>query len=365
MKILYDHQTFSLQKYGGISRYHVELITGINKTPTNQASASLLLTDNIHIHEAGLKVPFSLPKQHFPGKGRVTYYINQLYSLSQVRKKNYDIFHATYYDPYFLPHVANKPFVVTFHDMIYEKFSEQYPNLVSDNRIIDNKKLLAEKADRIVAVSEHTKKDMVEILNIDPNKIEVIYHGSSLQTPSQYETSVVEPYLLFVGNRGGYKNFQGLLVAIQSLLKKYSVKLICAGGGPFTPSEQKNISDLALEQYVEQQPITDQTLPLQYHQAVAFIFPSIYEGFGIPILEAFACDCPCIVSNTSSLPEVAGDAALYFDPLQGESIANAVERMLTDSTLRQSIIEKGREQLKLFSWPKAVSQTIDLYQSLL
>ncbi|PHK33273.1 hypothetical protein VF13_38445, partial [Nostoc linckia z16] len=119
-----------------------------------------------------------------------------------------------------------------------------------------------------------------------------------------------------------------------------------------------NVSDL-----VEQRSINDQSLASLYQQAVGFIFPSMYEGFGIPILESFACGCPLIVSNISSLPEVAGDAALYIDPINPESIRQAVKKLLSDTTLRDTLIQKGYNQLAKFSWQRTVNETVHLYET--
>jgi glycosyltransferase involved in cell wall biosynthesis len=142
------------------------------------------------------------------------------------------------------------------------------------------------------------------------------------------------------------------------------LKLLCAGGDSFTKEERALIHSFGADALVEQRPINDKTLQLLYRQAIAFIFPTLYEGFGIPVLEAFACACPCIVSNLSSLPEVAGDAALYIDPVSPDSITNAVEQLLHSSQLRQTLIEKGRDQLSHFSWQRTVGETLKLYQAI-
>ena len=363
MNILYDHQTFSLQNYGGISRYHTELITGINKTAEHRAQVPLLLTNNTHLPESGMNVRSLLPAYTIRGRGKFIYYLNQAYSVLKLRQEPYDVFHATYYNPYFLPFLK-KPFVITFHDMIYEKLNGQFKELYKDTNIINDKKMLAERATRIIAVSEHTKKDIIDLLGIEPDKIHVIHHGNSLPILVEDYDENTLPYLLYVGNRNMYKNFQGLLTAIYPLLKRYRVQLLCAGGGRFSKAEQENIAMLGVTGLVEQKPIDDQSLPQLYRHAVAFVFPSLYEGFGIPILESFACGCPCIVSNTSSLPEVAGEAALYIDPASSDSMHNAVELLLNDSELRKLLVKKGLERLTQFSWERAVTETINLYKGI-
>ncbi|MBO0930950.1 glycosyltransferase family 4 protein [Fibrella aquatilis] len=364
MNILYDHQTFSLQTYGGISRYHAELIGGINRTTNDHASASVLISNNEYLEENGVNIMSFLPDYQVKGKGKFIYSVNQYYSIKRLKLNRFDVFHATYYDNYFLPYLKGKPYVVTFHDMIYEKFSHQYADLAKDLNIVSNKKRLAEQAAKIIAVSQHTKNDIVELLNIDPHKVSVIYHGSSLSIKKNDFVNEPCKYILYVGNRHMYKNFIGLLNSLNYLLKKYNIKLLCAGGGFFTKEEKSLINSLNMYDNIEHCNINDESLQTIYQRAIGFIFPSFYEGFGIPILEAFACGCPCVVSNVSSLPEVAGDAALYIDPKSPESIRDAVEQLITKPELRSTLIQRGYKQLSKFSWARAVNETLIVYQSI-
>jgi glycosyltransferase involved in cell wall biosynthesis len=366
MDIFFDHQTFSLQEFGGISRYYAELISGINHTSSNRAFLPLLFSNNVYLKELGLSKSGLLPNVQFYKKQQIIYRSNQAYSISKLQKQPFNVFHATYYDPYFISYLKGRPFTVTFLDMIHEKLSAQFPELSDGGLITKQKQFLANRADRIIAISESTKQDIVELLNVDPNKIDVIYLGNSLKPigRSTIEKSNPEPYLLFVGRRERYKNFEGLLRAIHPLLKKYRLKLLCAGGDVFSKSENMLIYSLGVNNLIEQRAINDQTLLMLYRQAIAFIFPTLYEGFGIPVLEAFACDCPCIVSNLSSLPEVAGDAAMYIDPTLPESIVEAIEQLLHNSQLRQELVKKGRERLTHFSWSHTVDKTLNLYKAL-
>lgn len=368
MKILFDHQAFSLHTYGGVSRYFSELIHGINHTPDYSAALPLLFSNNIHLKEKGFNINHFLLNKNFRRKKRIIYEINKFYTLSALKKKQYDILHPTYFDSYFIPYLNRKPLVVTFHDMIHEKFSDQFKELTYDRGIIARKKLLANQADRIIAVSESTKRDIVELLDVKPEKIEVIYHGCSFPTSVDNSTEELDhetlPYVLYVGSRQVYKNFGGMLTALQPALKKHKLKLICAGGGEFTESEHQFIQSLGISDLVEQRSINDQILRKLYQQAVAFIFPSLYEGFGIPILEAFDCQCPCIINDSSSLPEVAGEAALYVNFNEPDSLIDAVERLLDDAELKQQLIEKGKERLLKFSWKNTVDSTLKLYNEL-
>nr|WP_235985244.1 glycosyltransferase family 1 protein [Spirosoma utsteinense] len=308
-----------------------------------------------------------MPKKNFYKKAQFTYRSNQVYTVAQMHGKSFDVFHATYYDSYFIPHLRGRPFTVTFLDMIHEKFSNQFATLSDSNFVTKQKQLIADRADRIIAISESTKRDVVELLSIDPAKIDVIYLGNSLEPVAGDENDQQShyPYLLFVGRRERYKNFEGMLHAIHPVLKKHKIKLVCAGGGPFSNNEKElihklNVDDLVVYRIIE----NDIALQKIYRQAIAFIFPTMYEGFGIPVLEAFASDCPCIVSNLSSLPEVAGDAALYIDPAQPDSMPEAIEQLLHDNGLRQKLIKAGQQQLSHFSWQRTVDETLSLYKRL-
>lgn len=366
MNIFYDHQIFSQQEYGGISRYFCELIKEVDLTADNKAYLSLLLSNNAYLRESELKVSPFFSKRDFPKKEEILYRLNQVYSLLDLRRVSYDIFHATNYNPYFIPHLKGKPFVVTFYDAIHERFGGKYKELSDVAQIVKDKKKLAEQATAIIAISESTKRDLIELLDVNPSKIHVVYLGNSLNIIAKNKRPDSKfPYILYVGKRDAYKNFAKFLNAISSLLKKYEMKLICAGGGAFTVEEKKFIQSLNLESFVTSEPINDIVLQDLYRSARAFVFPSLYEGFGIPVLEAMACDCPCVLSNTSSLPEVAGDAAIYFDPSDEESIAESVERVISDETLRNSLIDKGKQRLSLFSWNHTAAQTIEIYEQCL
>ncbi|QKZ11933.1 glycosyltransferase family 4 protein [Spirosoma sp. KUDC1026] len=369
MRVLFDHQTFSLQAYGGISRYYTELIKGINQTLENQAELPVLFSDNVHLQENNIPVKSFLPGIKFPKKGGLVYQINQAHSRFQLNKQDFDLFHPTYYDPYFLSRLQDKPFVVTVYDMIYERYGHLYSELRKDRTIIARKRELIKRADRIIAISENTKRDIVDLIGVDESKIEVIYLGNStkLQKRDNKKSNslTTSSYFLFVGKRYSYKNFRGLVQAILPLLIKNGVKLICAGGGAFTKEEQKFINSLGAERWVEHHAVHLQTLEQLYGSAIAFVFPSFYEGFGLPVLEAFASGCPCLLSNRGSLPEIAGQAALFIDPEQPDGINDAANLLIQQPELRKTLINAGYRQLEKYSWNQTVHQTLALYKSLI
>ncbi|RYF70976.1 MAG: glycosyltransferase family 1 protein, partial [Cytophagaceae bacterium] len=189
--------------------------------------------------------------------------------------------------------------------------------------------------------------------------------GESLAASETVATPLEAPYLLYVGKRGLYKNFDGFFRAIQPVLHRHpDLHLICAGGGAFNQAEQALFYASGLANRVHYRPANDTSLIALYRHARAFVFPSLNEGFGIPVLEAYSSGCPVVLSNRSSLPEVGGDAALYFDPEDDDSIADAVERVLTDNALHAALSQKGTERLRNFSCDKTAQQTLEVYKSL-
>lgn len=366
MKILYDHQIFTSQKYGGISRYFYELIHYFNKKTDNEVSTSVLFSNNYYISDnKDVKHMNFLPHYEFKGKHRLMAPFNKMKSILKIKKQNFDVFHPTNYNPYFLDYIGSKPFVLTVYDMIHEKFTKIVP--VHD-RTSERKRILADKASKIIAISESTKNDLIEIFNIDPLKIEVIHLATEMRVNNKhtYDNSLPKEYILFVGTRHSYKNFNKFITTIEKLLhENKDLSVVCIGGGKFGSHEVSLFNKLDIRDKVFQYTANDEMLAYYYNHAIMFVFPSLYEGFGIPILEAFACECPLVCSDTSSLPEIAGDAAEYFDPSSEDSIRNAVTKVLTNQARRDELREKGTQRLQCFSWEKTAKETQKVYESVI
>jgi len=365
MKIQFDHQVFSLQNYGGVSRYFYELCKELNKINDTETYIPLVLSNNHYISDMSITNHTEfMPNKNFRGKTRLKNTINRLNTQLRFNKFEYNVFHPTYYDPYFLNKIGDKPLVITIYDMIHEKFSEMFP---SQEYSAKNKKILAHKASKIIAISESTKQDIIEILGIDENKIKVIYLGNSMSLSlSKSNIDLPNKYLLFVGYRGEYKNFNRFIDSAAHLLNDdCDLNVICVGGGEFSPSELGKFEKKDISKQLLQFDLDDDSLAYFYNNALAFVFPSLYEGFGMPVLEAFACECPLICSNTSSLPEVAGNAAEYFDPYDVSDMQAVITKVLNDSHLRSELVLKGKNRLPLFSWEATAKKTIELYKSIL
>lgn len=360
MRILYDHQMFSIQKYGGITKYFCELMKHL--PGEHQFKLSVLVSENQHLKDQKnvfKKWGISLPKKEFRGKGRIKtslYNINKTYSKYIFYLNNYDLLHPTYYDRYFLD-FPKRPYIITVHDLIQFKFPEQYKNNPKTSQMSE----IIRKANRIIAISENTKKDIVELLNIRPEKIDVIYHGFN-RPINRTDTNTHGRYILYVGYRGGYKNFLKFLKAFCMVASgDEDLKLICVGY-PFTPDEINELTHLKIAERVSVIGADEDKLNSLYANALAFVYPTLYEGFGMSILEAFANNCPVCLGKTSSLPEVAGNAGAYFDATDSDSIADTIKKVIYDSDLSERMRLSGNDRLNKFSWQKCADETVASYE---
>jgi glycosyltransferase involved in cell wall biosynthesis len=363
--VLYDDQIFSRQTCGGISRYFSELMKQFGDTEEFRCRLALRYSNNRYLLDspAARCQPF-FPDLHFRGKPRLLAVLNRAVSKGVLRAGDFDVFHPTWYHPYFLKYLKGKPFVLTIHDLTHEVLPEDFP---TRRQASANMKLLAQKAARIIAVSETTKQDIVKFLGQDEGKIEVIYHGNPLQgLPAVAPGGLSMPrrYVLFVGHRGRYKNFELLVQALRPLFAEdEELTLVCAGGSPFVAGEQLLFRELGMEGRVRRVTATDAALAFLYRGALAFVYPSRYEGFGIPVLEALGCGCPAILSRVGALVEAGGPAAVYFDPGSETSLREAIRSVIFDEAVRSDLRQKGYVQEQRFSWQETARRTAAVYRS--
>jgi glycosyltransferase involved in cell wall biosynthesis len=370
INIILDPQIFIEQKFGGISRYFTEIYSELRKNPEVKINCPLLYTENLHFKESALyadsfqKKYSLLIKSGFilrPFLPRKLKKRNKKTLIAVLEKKKFDLYLPTYYDTMFLNYIPDKPFVLTVYDMIHEIFPQLY---LDDPNTAINKKMLLEKATKIIAISNSTKKDILEIYpHIDPNKIEVIYLSYSIIVDDSIKVTLPEKYVLFVGNRTLYKNFIFFLNAISPILRAQSeLFLVCAGGNAFNEEELQLIHSLDLQDQITQQNFEDTELFRYYENAQCFVFPSAYEGFGIPVLESMSCGCPVILANHSSFPEVAGDAGIYFELNNESDLKNKLYDVLNNSDLRKYYKTKGLEQVEKFSWKETAEKCLSVYK---
>ena len=360
MKVLFDHQMFSQQRYGGISRYFANIYNSIQNTTDIQASISVLHSKNYYIKDFDAILNNWIGNVLLAKKSRSNKW-NKQYSKYLIGKNNFDVFHPTYFNPYFLKRLK-KPLVVTVHDMIYEAMPEYFP---SNDPLPYHKRLLMDRADKIIAISEITKADILKYSNVNEDKIEVIYHGIDLSTPNhQNVANLPKNYILFVGDREKYKNFHLLAEAFKIVSLKYDdLKFVLAGGGPITYGDSEFLRRHSILDKTIQLSASDEQLNTLYKNAICFVYPSLYEGFGLPILEAFKNNCPVLLSNCSCFEEIAGDAAQYFEGQSLEALVSKLTYIIENESTRKEMINLGDKKLLEYPIEKCVEQTIELYKT--
>lgn len=368
LKIAYDHQIFGWQQYGGISRYFFELARNISASEMADVAVISPIFVNAYLQSAsdGLRV-IGRNVPAIRRTGRLFRAANQLLAPALMRNFSPDIVHETYYSKNRCAPKKSRV-VLTVFDMIHER----YPASFSAWDVTAREKALAVKrADHIICISEQTRSDVVEILNVNPDRTSVVHLGFSLTQGNAVKMTATaarnRPYLLYVGGRSGYKNFDAFIRAYASNDRIQSAfDVIAFGGGSFSAAELGLFSELGLRaDCVRQLAGDDARLADLYRHAEVFVYPSLYEGFGIPPLEAMSFDCPVVCSNTSSIPEVVGDAALFFDPNDVSSMENALVEITASQELRNSLIARGRQRLNIFSWKKCAEETVDIYERVL
>jgi glycosyltransferase involved in cell wall biosynthesis len=286
-----------------------------------------------------------------------------------------DVFHAPHY---VLPPLTPGKTVVTIHDCIHLRFPQYLPNRVAHLYAQMFLSSAAKKAARVITVSEASKRDIIHFLATPSQKIDVVYNGfdERLTSPSAADESRVRdrfqldaPFVLYAGNIKPHKNVDRLIEAFARLRLRgmTNVKLLIIGDDI---SKYSNLRRLVHRHQLHQHVrflgfVSTDTLAALYQLAQIFVFPSLYEGFGLPPLEAMANGTPVITSNVSSLTEVVGDAALLIDPLDADSIADAMYRVLNETQLRDDLVRRGRERVKAFSWTRSVARTHEIYMDVL
>jgi len=369
MKIVYDYQIFTGQEYGGVSRYYYEIVSRLSKHPNITAQVWAPFYQNAYAKDDPTFPIWGIPVPALAKLGKITRFLSS--NGCTIRSKlpllhPIDIWHETYFwEGQSCPPSGAKK-ILTVYDMIHEKF----PQFFSQNDLTPKKKAIAAKnADHIICISHSTKKDLIEFCDIPENKISVTHLGFFLKNPCEYfdfrEKTQEKPYILYTGQRGGYKNFIHLLDAFASsdLLKK-DFHLLCFGGGSFSSDEKEKIKSLSLsENVISQIGGDDSLLSYLYKNAALFVYPSLYEGFGIPPLEAMALGCPVLTSHEGSLKEVVGSAAEICSPYETASIKEGMERVLYSPSYSLKLKQLGLEQVKLFSWDKCAKETIEIYKN--
>lgn len=363
MKVILDYSIFFHQKYGGISRYFLNLYNKFLKKDIN-AKIIAPIHNNIFLNNCKFN--------SFNG-----FYIKDYPKYSRKILKNYNHFFSKFFSKFYKPDIIHKTFyeknfdnshkvkkILTVYDLAHEIYHKEY-NRPKDFR--PKKKALL-NIDYIICPSNKTKTDLIYFYNIPEEKIKVIYMGIHKfnEKPISNIIKINEPYILYVGDRKRYKNFETLLKAfsLSSKIQK-DFKLICFGGGKFTDIEKKIILELKIvDKNIIQMNGEDDQLSYLYKNAKAFIFPSKYEGLGLPHLEAMSLGCPVISSNHEAILEAVGNAAELFNPNNPEELCLRMEETLYSSEKIKKLISKGFDRSKDFSWEKCANETLNIYKKI-
>lgn len=365
MRVFFDDQIFSEQAYGGISRYFAELARELDQLPETTVRISSPLCTNHYARELSGSLLTGYPLPASIKAGRLIRNINRLVSIPVARRFRPDVLHETYYWNRRHPVRPKLGVVTTVHDMIHERFPNEF---VHHALTSERKQQSVREADLVICDSENTRRDLVDISGIDPRKTRVVHLGvDHLRVPERNPEPILDrPYVLYVGQREGYKNFERLLEAFATSANLSThFRLVCFGGGPLSPNERNRARRLGLtEDALLFKSGSDDVLVGLYRQAELLVYPSLYEGFGIPPLEAMSFGCPVASSQVSSMPEVLGDAAHYFDPEDVGSIQHAIEHVLGNPSVAEDLKQRGRRHARRFTWAETARKTLAAYQEL-
>ena len=352
----------------GVGRHVYELIQGLAKLDTKN-QYTVFLDSKFYNY-------FKPPAQNFYSVKASS----PIYSLSEQTKfllqlNQYD-FDLMVFPQFNAPVLYNKPYVVTIHDLTLHFYSgRQRTSFISKLAYRLIMQIVTWKAKTCFAVSQHTKKDMTKILGIPSSKVVVTYNGvtdrfkkindQALLKSVQEKYSLGEKYFLYSGARKAHKNIIGMIKGFATFLETSSVEYQLALTGPKGGMDReikKEILDLGLEGKIKILGlVSEEELLFLMNGSRAYVFPSFYEGFGLPPLEAMQCEVPVICSNASCLPEVCGEAVEYFNPSSIEEMAKAMKIVAFDEKRRNQLIEKGRFQCRKFSWDTMCEQMFSKY----
>jgi glycosyltransferase involved in cell wall biosynthesis len=355
MKVLFSYHIFYLQKYGGISSYFTNLAKHFYE---DQKDLNIICKLHKNLNLQDLKKLTNTYKINYPYFfNKIIERINNFYFSKKITIIKPNIVHYTFFNNNFTK-IINTKKIINCWDLTHEKFN-------GNLKFKDLKKKNFEEADKIICPSFTVKKDLLNYYELDNKKIDVTYFSSDYEIePIQVKT--MQNYILYVGSRSNYKNFENFVnsYSLSDKLKK-DFKLIIFGG------EKPEINGLkVLEKYkIEKNKFkfvngTNKDLKFFYKNVRLFVYPSRYEGFGIPLIESMRMGCPVISSNGGALKEIGGDCNVYFDPDNVEDIKFKLESLIYDESKLLKNINYGYERSKKFSWKKCANETYEIYSSL-
>ena len=358
MKVLFDSAIMAQQEFGGVSKYFLEMSGRLDRHDVEHRLFAPLFI-NQHLHHLSDRHTFGIGVRATRLNRKTASMLGKVTLPLAAALYRPDIIHQTLYD---MPHPrrARCPTVITIHDMIQELFAADFPG--SKGWIARKRNAIAQ-SDWIICDSRNTETDLLRLYPEAVGRTSVVYLAGSLPPVTAAPPASRDPYLLYVGHRGGYKNFVGFLAAYASSPRlQRDLRVVCAGGGPFSAAEQKLLADAGVADRVSQTGASDEELVGLYRDAAVFIYPSLYEGFGIPPLEAMSCDCPVIALREGSVPEVCGDGVQSPASPAPDDLRDAIEGLVYGRALRDELIVRGRRRVADFSWDKCARDTAAVYR---
>lgn len=371
VNVIVDGIIYRLQPHGGISRLFSEILPRmcqaddtLNITLLMMGQSQQALPHHPHIHIRSAPQIERLLRPHLVWRYPVRM-LKEWWLRLSIEGTRGKIWHSTYYT---MPKIWRGATVVTVADMIYELFPGLF-NTIGSERLRRQKRRCVLSADAVISISETTRADLQHFYGIDSDKVWVVplsYSNTFRRLPSlveRAESPVSGRFLLYVGSRAHYKNFKQLVEAFSLWKHRREVSLVVVGG-EWTPDEMKTLTELGIYDRVRLlNKVDDEALCYLYNMAVAFVCPSLYEGFGIPLLEAMACGCPVVASRIPSTIEVAGDCPVYFNLGETDDLMLALDKVLLEGRDSQRCLA-GLERVKGFSWERTAEQTLEVYRSL-
>ena len=283
------------------------------------------------------------------------------------RPSHTDVTHNTFYLPQGLYGRHSGKRIVTIHDMIPELMPQTRRRL----DLLTLKQRYVRSADYVICVSESTKQDLIRVYGLIDAPIQVIHHGvsSHFHPGVKREDFLPAKYVLFVGHRHQYKDAEVLFRAFTLIAEDNpDIQLLCIGGNGLSKAESsllEELGELGVRSRVSQRFLPDELMASAYANAEVFVFPSHFEGFGLPALEAMASGAPAILARATSLPEIGGDAAMYFEPGAVDDLADCLRHVLDDDSVREALVAKGLNRAQQFTWARAAERTAAVYRDAL
>jgi len=362
LKVAIDNQIFLRQKFGGVSRYYCELAKALTlkEEMLIEICSGIYINDHLRMSDlvsGNLYIPGKLERLGFH---KIFDKMSNRLANSQLNNFKPDIIHETFFSKKDLWN-SKAVRVLTVFDLTRELIQ-------NDSSKISRLGFALNRAHAVICISDSTKNDLLRVFDVDPDKVSVIHLGvNEIFKHSLFnKISRKQNRLLFVGQRQGYKNFENFIKAFaKSSYLTDSFKIEIFGGGKFSNNETCLLENLGLLNKVIKTDGDDLYLSEAYRTATALIYPSLHEGFGLPLVEAMASGCPIISSDNRALTEVAGNAAAYFDGTSIDAIKHSLEANLDSQENLKKLSELGFIRSKLFSWEKCADETALVYGSLM